>query len=236
MLLWRLFSILTSPRLHGSALEYLDVQTDPGWLTSSGRPNISLQFLANSFSVSQVWPKSCERSNLIAAGRGEQNNITTWLMQKRVSKSRRISSCSPLAAVEPHQVSGWVNGSSAMRAGGWSSARQRGWVGRQEELLVQQLVSVNRVLPLAKLPIGGLQARPTHLDSVEKWKNADELKQTILSCWWNEMNRCERWTPVNMAVRFWHVTAQCLTTWAFNEAHSRAFTEPEAVAFLLQRS
>lgn len=161
-----LISFLTSPRVQGTTLEYLEVQRDPGWLASSGSPNISVQFLANSFSVSQVWPKSCERSNLIAAGRGERNNNTTWLMQNCVSKSRRISSCSPVAAAEPHQVSGWINGSSAMRAGGWSSARQRGWVGRQEELLVQQLVSVKRVLPLAKLPIGGLQARPTHLDSV----------------------------------------------------------------------
>ncbi len=184
-----LISILTSPRLHGTTLEYLEVQRDPGWLTSSGSLNISVQFLANSFSVSQVWPKSCERSNLIAAGRGERNNITTWLMQNCVSKSRRISSCSPVAATEPHQVSGWINGSSAMRAGGWSSARQRGWVGRQEELLVQQLVSVKRVLPLAKLPIGGLQARPTHLDSVEKRKHAhaftNKFRESFMLMIWN---------------------------------------------------
>lgn len=162
------FLLHTSPLLHGSTLEYLDVHRAPGWLTSSGTPNTSLQFLANSFRVSHVWPKSREHSSLIAAGRGERNNITTWLRQNRDSKSSRISSFSPAVATEAHQVFGWRNGSSAIMAGGWSSATQCGWVGKQEELK-----SVKRVLPTAKLPIGGLQARPTHLDSGLKKKTRE---------------------------------------------------------------
>lgn len=59
-----------------------------------------------------------------------------------------------------------------MWAGGWVFSGQRwgvtgGWGHRQcwWELFSQQPERVRRVLPLARFPMGGLQARPSHLET-----------------------------------------------------------------------
>lgn len=156
-------------------------------MKSSGKPNSMLQLCANSLSASQVFPKSAERSTAMAAGRGDLNTRTTWDRQNRVSRSNRISSCSPcmpMPAADAHQVSGCKKGSSVMWADGWGSSGQRRSGITQvlwcKELFPQQLERVKRVLPVAKFLIGGLQAWPSHLetDTEVRWSRTHNMIQT----------------------------------------------------------
>lgn len=111
----------------------------------------------------------------MAAGRGDLNTKTKWVRQNFVSRSKRISSCCPRMVLRPpdaHQVSGCKKGSSVMWRAGWGSWEQawgltEGWGHRGcwDVLFPQQFERVNRVLPLARFPMGGLQARSRQLET-----------------------------------------------------------------------